>query len=389
MAASRNTFDKRMSLAEAHDALFVPHSRADSLCMKRAENRGLVTQPIPGAFARHDYLRELVQNATPHDLARILIQGAAEAHPSWVFCQSSAALLHGLDPSYELVKKLYIISNQTISPKRSHRKDTWRNADGQVAQQSGPQDKRPSLAAEHHASRRSRQKVVTQRRWPCIQQCYRSRHIVPEEIDRVKVTPFWDTVVDCCLVYPFQYALAIADSALQKTCMSKADFYQMVEDMARHRKHVRRARFLAQHADGLSENGGESQVRAYLIQHGYQLPALQVPLPNPVEPGRYYRVDFYWILPDGRIIVGEFDGRDKYRSKSLTGGRDEFEVRFRERQRESHITLLGYPVVRFTWDDLIRPARMERLLAAAGIPKDTQAEASWPKMWRALGAQKG
>lgn len=66
------------------------------------------------------------------------------------------------------------------------------------------------------------------------------------------------------------------------------------------------------HADGRSENGGESVVRAIILELGFAEPDLQVEIEDPLNPGTYKRVDYYWLLEDGRAIVGELDGFEKY-----------------------------------------------------------------------------
>lgn len=334
----KTTLSMRLAAAESDGSLYIPQTRADRSCMKRALSRGRVIQPIPGAYARPTFLADVLQSGTSHDVARILINGAAAAHPSWTFCLSSAALLHGLDISYELTKKIYVISDKHVS---------------------------------HHFHR--------------IHHCYRSKRRPTDMVDGITVTTLWDTVVDACLEYPFCHALVIADSALRMTSTPRETFEKLLSRDARGRTGIERARLVARHASGLSESGGESLLRAYLIQHGYAIPQLQVNLKNPLDPSRPYRVDFLWILDDGRVIIGEFDGKAKYRDPEMIGPDDEFSVRFRERQRESRLTLLGYPVLRFSWDDLLHPNRLEHLLHLAGIPKNRELEEENSALFASLG----
>lgn len=74
------------------------------------------------------------------------------------------------------------------------------------------------------------------------------------------------------------------------------------------------------------------------------------------------RVDFWW--PDLHL-VGEFDGRLKYRAE-LGGARAKDTV-WREKLREDALRALGLRIVRWTWDDALHPARLVRILAAAGV----------------------
>ena len=107
-----------------------------------------------------------------------------------------------------------------------------------------------------------------------------------------------------------------------------------------------------------------------MIEQGFMVPELQVEFPDPVDPTRRFRVDYLWILADGRRVIGEFDGLAKYEDKEMTNGRTSERVRADERQRESRLTLLGMPVVRLNSADLRRPALFARKLQAAGIPQD-------------------
>ena len=122
-------------------------------------------------------------------------------------------------------------------------------------------------------------------------------------------------------------------------------------------------------------------MRAYLIAQGYQIPELQVEFPNPTDPAHPYRVDFYWGLIGPRGTIGEFDGMGKYRDPQLLNGRTTIEVLVAERQRESRLTLLGHPVLRFTYQDLLHPIRLSRALESAGIPRDHVEARRWHDAW--------
>lgn len=122
-------------------------------------------------------------------------------------------------------------------------------------------------------------------------------------------------------------------------------------------------------ANPLSENGGESYARAVMIEEGFQVPTLQVELPDPISPSGTYRVDFLWRLPDGSYVAGEFDGLRKYNDPRYRGGRSANEVLIAERERESHLNALGLPVMRFKFADVLDRRRFVRLLEQFGIPR--------------------
>ena len=80
-------------------------------------------------------------------------------------------------------------------------------------------------------------------------------------------------------------------------------------------------------------------------------------------------MDYYWVLPDGRIIVGEFDGADKYTLFSTNVTESVLRSMMRERQRESRLTLACDGVVRFSYPDLMNPEAFAQLLSSYGIPR--------------------
>lgn len=79
--------------------------------------------------------------------------------------------------------------------------------------------------------------------------------------------------------------------------------------------------------------------------------------------------DYLWILPDGRLIVGELDGREKYVNPEMTGGRTVEECVDDERRREHLLERCGVSsIVRFRVRDTYNPAVFKRKLLAAGVP---------------------
>ena len=63
----------------------------------------------------------------------------------------------------------------------------------------------------------------------------------------------------------------------------------------------------------------------------------------------------------------------KYEDDALLAGRTTVDVLLRERQRESRLTMLGMPVVRFTMEDVMTPGKLARFLKAAGVMLGTLA----------------
>lgn len=137
--------------------------------------------------------------------------------------------------------------------------------------------------------------------------------------------------------------------------------------------------------------GGESIARAVMIREGILPSDLQREFQDPLDSQKTYRVDFVFELASGKTVIGEFDGRSKYEDPVLLGDRTALDVLREERQRESHITLLGMPVLRFTWNDVRQKGRLVEMLRKAGVTPDTLAgrdyravtkAVSWGLPWR-------
>lgn len=73
------------------------------------------------------------------------------------------------------------------------------------------------------------------------------------------------------------------------------------------------------------------------------------------------RVDFGW---ERQRTLGEFDGKVKY-GRLLRLGETAGDAVYREKAREDMLRDFGWEVVRWTWDDLSRPAVLADRLARA------------------------
>lgn len=321
--------------AESRGSCLAPSTDADAVALKRRCKKGEVVEPAPGIYARPGYWQSLPPDAR----AMHLMRGLSEKHGAWVFRESSAALAWGLEVPYPLALPVHAgVSRIPLS------------------------------------------------RCSSVAFCSPSSHPI-EMVEGVRSMPFWESVVDCLLTAPFSWGLAVADSALHRTGRGADWLMERVRELGKGCPGVNRALITASYADGRAESGGESRVRAFIIVNGFQMPELQVRIEDPVEPGRTYRGDCFWELRGGRGVLGEVDGIEKYEDEEMLGGRSTVEALVDERQRESHLTLAGYPVVRFTLDDLEHPQRLERKLIVAGIPRDAHAAEEWRAAWRAADPQ--
>ncbi|MCI1262070.1 MAG: hypothetical protein LKG20_07280 [Tetrasphaera jenkinsii] len=100
-------------------------------------------------------------------------------------------------------------------------------------------------------------------------------------------------------------------------------------------------------------------------------PELQVPFND--ADGLIGYVDFLWRRRGKRPLVGEFDGRVKYRLGGLTSQTDIERTLWEEKRREDRLRKQA-DVVRWTWTSAIDASRLGRELAAYGI---TPGAAGW------------
>ncbi|NMM94714.1 hypothetical protein [Bifidobacterium oedipodis] len=198
-------------------------------------------------------------------------------------------------------------------------------------------------------------------------------------VQGIKVTGLSRTLFDCARMLPFRDAVAIMDAGLAKMIAdasrigmasgnSKAELRRYFQSL--HEQGRERVLFVLDCADPRSESGGESIARAAMREWGYMIPDVQATFTDPISQGTY-RVDFLWKLPNGRIVIGELDGKAKYTDPAITNGLDAVDVVLKEKERESNLLLSGnIGLVRFSFKQLIQqPEIVKRKLDLAGIPR--------------------
>jgi len=184
-------------------------------------------------------------------------------------------------------------------------------------------------------------------------------------LDGVRTTGTARTVVDVARTWDFAAALAAADHALHAHWATPARLAQQL-DIAGTGRGVRRARRVVEAASGAAESVGESLSRARMIELGLPVPELQ----HRVEDGEGLvgRVDFWW--PD-LGLVGEFDGRAKYRRGGVADERSPEDRLWDEKRREDRLRALGLRVVRWTWDTALDADKLRATLLAVGLRPTT------------------
>lgn len=309
----------RMGMAERAGLLYAPTCKAEQNALKGMTNGSVITRPYPGMFARAPSWDALTVSERHLRMMRTL----ARMHPDWVFCVPSAALVLGFDVSNSCMHRLHLVC-------------------------SGEASRRNTASVMWHHLRDM--KVMT--------------------VGGMRVSSAERTIVDCMRWLDFSRGLAIADSALRVCAKDQDWLLACCHAVDRRTYGLRQAKLVAAYADARAESGGESIARAAMIEEGFSLPMLQVEIPDPLS-STPHRVDFLWTLADGRWVLGEFDGREKYRNPRMTRGKDAVDVLADERLRESHLTL-GGSVVRFSWQDMRNRRRLAHLLTAYGIPHERE-----------------
>ena len=219
-----------------------------------------LVSPFKGLYARRSSWVELdTSQQTLH-----IMRGINQLHPAWVFRSHSALLAWNIDIPYILQRPILIIAKRIPS-------------------------NRSALSARRLLAR---DRVVT--------------------VSGMPVTDIGQSLWESLSDLPFEFALAIADAAIRSGSLATSTLTELLESEQERQPLAQRPLFVASYACGAAESIGESRIRAHCISEGYAIPELQVTITDPTDPQRSYRVDFLWRLPDGRLVIGEFDGEGKY-----------------------------------------------------------------------------
>lgn len=307
--------------AEAEGSLVYPTTAADHRALQRRAAEKCepdVVVPARGLYARRPYWEALKPDARAFHLMR----GLAKAHPDWVFSAQSAALAHGFPMSYGVLSKPHVVA-PTGGKARGH-----------------------SNIVRHEVA-----------------------HDETTIASGVRVTSFWRTVFDCLATLDFDEALLVADHALRRTKKSRR---AMTETLARRFAGcagLLRAVSVCWWAEPCAESGGESLARAAMIRLGFEVPHLQVTLPDPMDSRRRFRLDFVWRDEARRLIFGEFDGKAKYQKKQVEKGEALEDVLDLEHERQTRLTVYRASFLRLSFAEARDAERLTRKLLAYGVPR--------------------
>ncbi|HET9871189.1 MAG TPA: hypothetical protein VFP89_01170 [Propionibacteriaceae bacterium] len=168
-------------------------------------------------------------------------------------------------------------------------------------------------------------------------------------LEDLRLTSIARSVADCARTVSYIRAVAIGDAAL-RIGLNRSDLADCLGRTAGCRG-AGQARRVASFIDRGGESVGESFSRILLHRAGLPVPRLQFDVRDGAGV-TVARADFCW---QEQRTLGEFDGRVKY-GRLLKPGESPGDVVFREKVREDMVRDLGWEVVRWTWDDLDRPA---------------------------------
>lgn len=286
--------------------------------LRRRSDAGLLVSPYRNVYARTGYWKGL----DPIERTRHVARALARLHPRWVFAGTTAACFLGYDHGYGLHRDgSIVIASTTTNDSHDHRR---------------------------------------LRRIPMAD-------VPTVHVGGVAVTDPVRTLVDCATTCTFEQALPLFDSAARHGVDVRACLRMCVSL----RMDSSGVRMLCHYTDPNSENGGESLGRAVIITLGFAVPLVQYEFANPDNPAAPYRVDFAWFLPDGRIIVAEYDGMHKYTLAERPDRRTIQATVQAERRREDHLRAQGVSaIIRFDYDDVMHPERLARKLV--GVPRREQ-----------------
>lgn len=148
------------------------------------------------------------------------------------------------------------------------------------------------------------------------------------------------TWVDVAREQSLADALACGDAALRAGLFTPATAAGQIARMGSVRG-CRRAHAALEHLDARRESALESFSWARFLDWRLPLPECQHEVWD--AAGLVGRVDFWW---KGRRVVGEADGRGKYRTRADL---------YAEKRREDRLRALGLAVIRWDWSDLCGP----------------------------------
>lgn len=331
----------RIAQAQQEGRCAVGDTDALRRAMKRRATVGELSSPYRNLYVSPEYWDQLNECQRSLHVAR----GLSRLHPAWVFAGVTAADAYGFDHSWNVHDRFVYVANAE-GRKISNRSELSRRMPGEGHRRFG----RSGVAGECRFA---------------VRRLY-VPSIAPVSVNGIMATDAARTLVDCGLSLPFRFALPMFDSAARRGL----DMNEVARSCTG--LHGDRAPIdtLLGYVDAASENGGESMVRAFIIDNGFVVPELQVEFRDPAYPVRRYRVDFLWRLYDGRMIVLEYDGMAKYEDPSMTRGRTARRILNERDERDRALRAAGVTtILHCTYEDAFMSNRLFMMLRDNAVPR--------------------
>ncbi|MEU2199127.1 hypothetical protein [Isoptericola sp. NPDC019482] len=166
-----------------------------------------------------------------------------------------------------------------------------------------------------------------------------------------------DALVQAVPALDRRHAVALMDSALHQRLLTPSELTAAHASAARH-PGIARTHGWWSSADGDAESPAETWARLSCVDSGCPPDVLQLPVADG-EGRPFARIDLAWLLPDGRALLVEIDGRDVHSTP---------EAVFADRRRQNRIVTPQTVVRRFSgrdaWRGEVGPAVRRELLTA-------------------------
>lgn len=331
-----------------------------SSALNRDAQRGLLTRLRPGIFVRR---RQWGQ--TPRWLKHMAATAAVGLSvPSAILCRETALAVCGVPlltvPGEVHVRTLSrgMVGTSKVTVPQAPAKPRFKVCRIGPPVVSGTSAHHARSAYRHQSGAAKRTRVVV----PGVSL---NTELRPEVT--VESLPF--TLVDTLPRMSFEPAVVALDAALAGRSGAGLTAgpagLASAEDWLRSQPARSAWRALLDFADSRAESPGESRSRVVIHQLGFVAPRLQTEVHLP--GGRRRRLDFDW---DSAGVIGEFDGKLKYQAELASGQRGGASVYWEEKWREDEVEeVTGKRFVRWRWQDLDQPRRLERRLLLKGVPK--------------------
>jgi hypothetical protein len=176
------------------------------------------------------------------------------------------------------------------------------------------------------------------------------------EVDGLRVRCAPQTILDAALMLDRVHALCLFDWALHNEVVDK-DELQALVDTARRRPGVMHVREAASYADARAESPLESRVRLACIDGDIPPDDLQYPVEDQFGGVIAYG-DLVWLhrRRSRKPLIAEADGRDPH---------DRPRAILHDRRRANSVVLRSCDIIRFTWEDSLRPIYIQQVVRGA------------------------